>query len=78
MQRRYNDKRSYGIDHDESDRLRSIKECQVCGSDDRLVIDHNHDTNEIRGVLCTGCNLALGHVKDSSRILRDLASYLEK
>jgi hypothetical protein len=78
QQRRYNDKRCYGLDGDESDRLRAIEQCQVCGSTGSMVIDHCHDSGVVRGVLCTPCNLALGHVKDSPDTLRALASYLER
>lgn len=42
-----------------------------------LVIDHNHDTGVVRGLLCTGCNTALGHVLEKPEVLRALANYLE-
>jgi hypothetical protein len=37
--------------------------CAICGSvpgGRRLCIDHNHETGEIRGLLCDKCNRALG------------------
>lgn len=34
--------------------------CAVCGRADRLVDDHCHDTGQIRGYLCRGCNTAEG------------------
>lgn len=40
-------------------------------------LDHNHATGTIRGVLCHGCNLALGMVKDNPTTLRALAGYVE-
>jgi hypothetical protein len=43
-----------------------------------LVCDHDHATGAVRGVLCYHCNNALGRVKDSPEILRNLANYLEK
>lgn len=42
-----------------------------------LVADHDHKTQQIRGLLCSNCNLALGNAKDSSEILRTLANYLD-
>jgi hypothetical protein len=35
--------------------------CAICGKHQsnfkkRLAVDHNHETGEIRGLLCTGCN----------------------
>ncbi len=40
--------------------------CEICGSTGRdkhkklLVPDHDHDTGVVRGLLCIGCNLAVG------------------
>lgn len=50
--------------------------CEVCGCRDSLRLDHNHDTLEIRGWLCTWCNTALGHARDSVEILAKLQNYL--
>src|SRR5579864_4319163 len=41
-------------------------------------LDHDHNTNKIRGVLCRGCNLALGHTKDSKARLQKLIEYLQR
>ena len=35
-------------------------ECEICGGSRRLCLDHDHDTNTFRGVLCTKCNSDLG------------------
>ena len=55
--------------------------CDACGGPPegkgRFHIDHDHETGVIRGVLCQGCNLALGHIRDSPERLRKLAGYLE-
>lgn len=41
-------------------------------------VDHCHATGKVRGLLCRACNTALGLVKDNPKVLRQLASYLEK
>lgn len=46
--------------------------------DKRLHVDHCHDTNIPRGLLCRECNLGMGLLKDDSEILKRLADYLEK
>lgn len=66
----------YGISAEEAARLRAMS-CEVCGSKDRMVIDHQHGTGQVRGALCNSCNSALGHAKDSPTTLRALAEYLE-
>jgi hypothetical protein len=39
--------------------------------------DHCHETGAFRAILCQPCNLAIGLLKDSPKILRNLASLLE-
>ncbi len=39
-------------------------------------IDHNHQTNKVRGLLCGSCNLAIGKMKDSPELLERAATYL--
>ena len=41
-------------------------------------IDHNHETMEFRGILCSQCNALLGMAKDSARVLANAIGYLER
>lgn len=43
-----------------------------------LVVDHSHDTGEVRGLLCPTCNSGLGHFKDDPELLTEAANYLKK
>lgn len=43
-----------------------------------LCVDHNHVTNAVRGLLCVGCNTALGYAKDDPARLRAIADYIER
>lgn len=42
----------------------------------RLVVDHDHKTGKVRGLLCANCNLVLGHAKDSVQLLAASIAYL--
>ena len=51
--------------------------CAICG-EPPTVVDHDHKTGKVRGLLCSGCNLALGHMKDNAGALRAAADYLDR
>lgn len=58
--------------------------CAVCGKHEsknrggQLYIDHNHDTNKVRELLCNGCNRAIGFVQEDVNVLLSIIKYLEK
>lgn len=43
----------------------------------RLVIDHDHSTGMVRGLLCNSCNKAIGLFHDSIPTLRNAIRYLQ-
>lgn len=72
----YDVKRRYGLSKETFERLN--KECSICGSKDKLVIDHDHATDKVRNRLCPDCNKGLGCFKDNSLFLSNAIFYLEK
>jgi hypothetical protein len=42
-----------------------------------LAVDHDHETNEIRGLLCFNCNQAIGRFQDDPVLMRAAAAYIE-
>ena len=65
-----------GLSWDQVQEITSPGKCAACGSTDRLCIDHDHQTNEVRGLLCHNCNTALGLVGDNLDTLSNLITYL--
>lgn len=56
----------------------AICECSKDKFKRRLAVDHNHKTNQIRGLLCLHCNNGLGHFRDSIKLLENAINYLLK
>ena len=56
--------------------------CSCCGREGlhhhkRLVIDHDHATGKVRGLICSKCNTVLGLCGDNIGTLKNLIEYLE-
>lgn len=78
----------YGIEYDLVLALYEKQEgaCAICGAHGSapaqgenhsvLVIDHDHVTGEVRGLLCRHCNAALGGFRDSVETIIRAAHYL--
>lgn len=48
------------------------------GTPRRLVVDHDHDTGMVRGILCSRCNQGVGYFSDSIATLEAAIAYLKK
>lgn len=60
-------------------------ECKICnrkpvvgntGSKRPLVVDHCHDTNKVRGLLCNQCNIMLGMAQNRPEVLASAIKFL--
>lgn len=73
-------KRDYGITIEEYERLVVIQNgrCLICCKAQKLGVDHDHRTGEIRGLLCRSCNQGIGIFEDSPTLLFNAIAYLEK
>jgi hypothetical protein len=73
-----NRKNKYGLSQDQyKEMVNSTPACPICGSEEPLVIDHDHSTSEVRGLICDSCNLGLGKFKDNIESLKNAIAYLE-
>jgi len=55
--------------------------CAICGNDfpsqyRAAVVDHDHKTGKIRGLLCNKCNRGIGYLNDDEKILTSAIEYL--
>lgn len=79
-------KRTYGITYEDYTKMLEEQHfgCAICKSSinnnsrtsGKLFVDHCHDSKEVRGLLCSKCNHALGLFNDDVNLLANAISYL--
>lgn len=52
--------------------------CVICARERKLVVDHDHESGDVRGLLCSRCNVGLGLFCDSVELLEKAIVYLEE
>ncbi len=83
VQRRSQLKSKYGLSVEDYDVLLEKQGgvCALCSSScstgRRLAVDHDHSTDQVRGLLCSNCNQGLGKFNDDAGLLRKALEYLE-
>ena len=83
-------KRNYNISQEDYDKIYEKQggKCAICEENDTgmynqhgkieyFCVDHNHKTGEIRGLLCSNCNTAIGLLKHDPAILAKAIKYIE-
>lgn len=82
-------KTAYGITLDDYTKMLAAQNgvCAICfrpetatcrGRVRSLAVDHDHETDMVRGLLCGACNSALGLLGEDKDRIRSLVVYLEK
>ncbi len=80
--RQYSLKRIYNLTVAEYQALLNNQDnrCLICQTPEwdgkKPHIDHDHKTNQVRGILCASCNIGLGAFKDNPTALVNAANYL--
>lgn len=75
---RYMRKWHYGISEEKYQELLQKQDhrCALCKKRKRLCVDHDHETGEVRGLLCISCNALLGHFEKNTALLLAVLQYL--
>ena len=83
--KKYSIKYWYNLENKDYDKIFNEQKgcCAICGVHQSklkraLSVDHDHKTNEVRGLLCIKCNVALGIFNDSIELLDRAKHYLKK
>lgn len=50
--------------------------CAICQDMEIQVVDHNHTTNKVRGLLCWSCNTGIGGLKEDLNLFDRAKNYL--
>lgn len=74
-------RRKFGITQADYEAILEMQRggCAICGKEPgkiSLHVDHDHATSEVRGLLCVGCNNALGQFHDDRELLTRASDYL--
>lgn len=86
-QRQYQLKSEYGLTLEDYDRMVAEQEngCAICGCDappvpkgrgERFVVDHDHESEVVRGLLCHNDNLGIGALGENADRLAAALAYL--
>jgi DNA-directed RNA polymerase subunit RPC12/RpoP len=72
--------KKYGISKAEYDHMLEEQDykCAICGKEEALVVDYDHETQKVRGLLCTRCNVTVGGYENALKIIKAIERYLKK
>lgn len=74
---------AYGVSREEWDSMLESQQgkCAICGVDaetqERMVVDHCHWKDKVRGILCVKCNTGLGMFGDNVQHMETAIKYLK-
>lgn len=78
--RRYHREWRYGLSHEKYTEMVEAQNgsCAICKAITDLLVDHDHNTGAVRGLLCRPCNSGIGQFYDSPARLLSAIEYLAR
>lgn len=78
--RNFHLKRRYALTSDDVAAMVEAQggKCAICGVKDAEHVDHDHETGDVRGILCFTCNVGLGNFSDDPERLLLAHRYLTR
>tara|TARA_A200000113_G_scaffold226000_1_gene249324 strand:- start:11943 stop:12305 length:363 start_codon:yes stop_codon:yes gene_type:complete len=77
-------KREYNMTLKEYDEMlrKQLNKCAICGVDqddspNKFHVDHCHTTGQVRGLLCSNCNIGLGHFRHNPKLMKTAGRYID-
>ena len=76
-------RRKYGITLEQYDEILKAQQgvCAICtkscDTGMNLAVDHCHDTNKVRALLCKNCNTAIGLLKENVETMTKAIDYIK-
>jgi hypothetical protein len=71
----------YGITFEQKKKMENEQGgyCAICHRlMEKPCVDHDHETKQVRELLCRSCNLGIGHLQDDILIVESALDYLKK
>lgn len=77
----YRVRTKYGITLEQYDQMFDAQQgkCYICGNltqKDKICVDHDHISGQVRKLLCFRCNTTLGQVGENVELLQALINYI--
>lgn len=73
-------KKNYGLTPEQVDQMTADQggRCAICTKETDLLIDHCHETGEVRALLCVTCNTMIGWIENNPGVLDNARAYLDR
>lgn len=73
-------KKKYGLTLSEVGEMAKAQngKCYVCKKVEKLHVDHDHQTGQVRKLLCSRCNTWLGFLEGDLQRIKNLLAYLKE